>query len=106
MALTNAGSRDAVLWKLSGEGTTLWAVRWGRHGQPSSMRYSVNRSSYDAASVIDFGLSHEVATYAAAVEMSGGGQGLTLVHFSAQLQRFLRDGGCTEGLFRDCFLGS
>jgi len=27
-------------------------------------------------------------------------QGLTLVHFSAQRKRFLRDRGCIEGLFR------
>ena len=30
----------------------------------------------------------------------GGGQGLTLVHFSAQRKRFLRERGCIQGLFR------
>jgi len=29
VALTSAGGFDAVIWKLSGEGTTLWAVRGG-----------------------------------------------------------------------------
>jgi len=29
-------------------------------------------------------------------------QGLTLVHFSAQLKRFLRDRGYVQGLFRGC----
>jgi len=29
VALTHAGGGDAVLWKLSAEGTTLWAVRGG-----------------------------------------------------------------------------
>jgi len=29
VVLTNAGSYDAVLWKLNAEGTTLWAVRGG-----------------------------------------------------------------------------
>jgi len=28
----------------------------------------------------------------------GGGQGLTLVHFSAQLERFVWDRGCAQGL--------
>ena len=32
-------------------------------------------------------------------------QGLTLVHFSAQLERFLRDRGCTQGWFRGCLSG-
>jgi hypothetical protein len=38
----------------------------------------------------------------------GVGQGLTIVHFSAQLKRFLWDRGCVEGLFRGCLgvLGS
>ena len=35
----------------------------------------------------------------------GAGQGLTLVHFSAQLKRFLWDRGCIEGLLRGCFAG-
>jgi len=30
------------------------------------------------------------------------GQGLTLVHFSAQRKRFLRDRGCMWGLLRGC----
>jgi len=29
VALTTAGSRDAVVWKMSADGTTLWAVRGG-----------------------------------------------------------------------------
>jgi hypothetical protein len=29
-------------------------------------------------------------------------QGLTLVHFSAQRERFLCDRGCTQGLFMGC----
>ena len=29
VVLTNAGSRDALVWKMSAEGTTLWAVRGG-----------------------------------------------------------------------------
>ena len=29
-------------------------------------------------------------------------QGLTLVHFSAQLERFVQDRGCTEGLCSPC----
>jgi len=33
---------------------------------------------------------------------SFAGQGLTLVHFSAQRKRFLWDRGCIEGLFRGC----
>ena len=32
-------------------------------------------------------------------------QGLTLVHFSAQRKRFLRDRGCVQGLFRGCLGG-
>ena len=32
MAFTSAGDVDAVLWKLSGEGTTLWVVRGGGRG--------------------------------------------------------------------------
>ena len=32
-------------------------------------------------------------------------QGLTLVHFSAQLERFLWDKGCMQGLFRWCVGG-
>jgi hypothetical protein len=32
-------------------------------------------------------------------------QGLTLVHFSAQLERFLWYMGCVEGLFRGCLGG-
>jgi len=30
------------------------------------------------------------------------GQGLTLVHFSAQRKPFLWDRGCSQGLFRGC----
>jgi hypothetical protein len=33
------------------------------------------------------------------------GQGLTLVHFSAQCKRFLCDRGCIQGLFSDRFMG-
>jgi hypothetical protein len=32
-------------------------------------------------------------------------QGLTLVHFSAHVKRFLWDRGCSEGLFRGCLGG-
>jgi len=32
-------------------------------------------------------------------------QGLTLLHFSAQLKRFLWDRGCIQGLFRGSFAG-
>jgi len=32
-------------------------------------------------------------------------QGLTLVHFSAQRERFLWDRGCLWGLFRGCLAG-
>jgi len=32
-------------------------------------------------------------------------QGLTLVHFSAQLKRFVWDRGCIEGLFGGCSWG-
>jgi hypothetical protein len=30
------------------------------------------------------------------------GQGLTLVHFSAQRKRFLWDRGCVQGVYRGC----
>jgi len=33
------------------------------------------------------------------------GQALTLVHFSAQLKRFLLDRGCMYGLFKECLGG-
>jgi hypothetical protein len=33
----------------------------------------------------------------------GEGQGLTLVNFSAQLERFLWDRGCAEGLCSPCY---
>jgi len=36
---------------------------------------------------------------------AAGWQGLTLVHFSAQLTRFLCDRGCVKGLFRGCLGG-
>jgi len=39
VTLTNAGSSDAVLWKMSAEGTTLWAVRGG--GTSSDQLYGV-----------------------------------------------------------------
>jgi hypothetical protein len=34
--------------------------------------------------------------------ITGAGQGLTLVHFSAQLERFLWDRGCSQGLSSPC----
>jgi hypothetical protein len=36
----------------------------------------------------------------ARVHSDSWGQGLALVHFSAQLERFLWDRGCVEGLYR------
>jgi hypothetical protein len=33
------------------------------------------------------------------------GQGLTLVHFSAQRKRIRWDRGCVQGLFRGCLVG-
>jgi hypothetical protein len=36
---------------------------------------------------------------------SSSNQGLTLLHFSAQRKRFLRDRGCVLGLCRGCFEG-
>jgi len=42
------------------------------------------------------GLKHTARRLGVALD-TGGGQGLTLVHFSAQLKRFVWDSGCIRG---------
>jgi len=59
--LTNAGSYDAVLWKVSAEGTTLWAMRGGGTGDDQLQAVaadgagSVVAAGYFASSLATFG---------------------------------------------------
>jgi len=50
----------------------------------------------------DMGDDYYKVAYSAGarVHSDSWGQGLALVHFSAQLERFLWDRGCVEGLYR------
>jgi hypothetical protein len=64
-------AQHAVVWKVNAEGITLWAV----HGA-SSWWDNLVAVAVDGAGAV-------VAT----------GQGLTLVHFSAELERFVWDMG-------------
>ena len=42
---------------------------------------------------------------ASEVEAEASRQELTIAHFSAQLERFQWDGGCSEGMVRGCLEG-
>ena len=47
-------------------------------------------------------LDNNDGTYTVQYTLTGSGQGLTLVHFSAQLERFLWDRGYAQGLCSPC----
>jgi len=48
---------------------------------------------------------HHARVASSTVAATGPRQRLTLVHFSAQRERFLWDRGCNEGFFRGCLAG-
>jgi hypothetical protein len=80
----------------------------GRHHIPSRTQCSTETSDRNHAVVPtnDSSGSNPDSAAGAGSKVWGAGnfadtlkQGLTLSHFSAQRKRFLRDRGCTQGLF-------
>jgi hypothetical protein len=63
VVLTGAGDLDAVVWKASGEGTTLWAVRGGSRNEDAINGVAVDRAG-DVLAVGHFGYLPEQWTEA------------------------------------------
>jgi len=81
VTLTNAGSDDAVLWKMNAEGTTLWAVRGG--GTSSDQLYGVAVDG--AGGVVAAGyFSSSTATFEGVALSSSGSNDAVLWKLNAE----------------------
>ena len=70
VALTSAGSNDAVLWRMNAEGTTMWAVRGG--GTSNDYLYGV--AVYNSNAVVATGSFYSSATTFGGVSLTNAGR--------------------------------
>jgi len=81
MTLGSAGGSDAVLWKLSAEGTTLWAVRGGGRDSDKVQALAVDSANAVVAAVNFYS---STATFGGVAVTNAGGEDAALWKLSGE----------------------
>ena len=76
LMLTNAGSRDIVVWKMSDEGTTLWAVRGGGSGDDWFWRGGVCVDNFGAVMTAGTAFSSKATFGGVVLTITGAGKAI------------------------------